>query len=516
MVRFDGDDWMKGLLPYFGSSNTAFRIGDGLSHSVGIDPYRFPGYLTPGFNPAVATNVSVVDGVLKNGVLNNTSVYSIGGAKLHEFGALTTTFSNSGSWPHTITAHATHSAVTGEDVALYNLATTEYLFYSWNDTTDGDIGRYNLSSTFDDDYVSTVATGGAVLTAGVPHPMIIGDDGVLYIGNANKLAALDGRTNSAGDFEASALDLPTGYIITSYSKTPLYLVIYAYKVEAASSIYRSEATAFYWDYFSSSSTYAISLSGNYVNGGFTFNGVPGCFTEYGNSDLPVGKQGKLLLANGNSFVEQIAFDGSAPVWGGVEATTNTITWNSAGVVYRFGSPYKGLPGGLNKIAQLTGTTSAMLKNFAQHRLFASSGGTINGGLETLSADYGIATAYTGLKQLPPYLRSRYQVKFVRVNYRNTVSSGRGFRVGLHTDNTPTTSDTPGGITWLYDSATGAASVTKLSKIYEFDIDGKTLPQVSSSIGVYFNWGNESPSSGSDAVGVEAVEIYLEPIAITND
>ena len=86
---------------------------------------------------------------------------------------------------------------------------------------------------FDDDMMSTSAASplaGSDLTDGqnAEHPMIVGDDDVLYIGSGRYLHGYDGQVGNAGTFYSKVLTLPLGYIITSMQTYNNYLVIFAH------------------------------------------------------------------------------------------------------------------------------------------------------------------------------------------------------------------------------------------------------------------------------------------------
>jgi len=358
-------------------------------------------------------------------------------------------------------------------LVLYYLNGTKYLFYSWNDATDGDVGRFDLAATFDDDYVSTVATSGAVLNKNYPHPMIVGDDNIMYVGNGNNLASLQGTT-AAGIWNASALDLPNDYIITSYAKTPDFLVIYAYKSSNASgsqTFQTGECTAFFWDYVSPSYTYAYPIEGGYVNGGFNLGSTPGCFVQGQTGDIVSGHQSKLLLFSGNQFDTKLTFNGAIPGRGGVDTSGESIIWNSAGTIYQWGSPYIGYEAGLNKILVGGGTTTegllkAMTINSTTSTLIASTGTTTSGGLQTFRTNYSSATMYTGLKQVSSVGRDRWKIDFVKVVYLGTLAGvGKGFALGINTDNTNSTFDQRGLPTYVFDSSGASPTISTLVNIY---------------------------------------------------
>lgn len=516
-VRWDVDDWESGLANTYGSgSDTRFAKGFNLASAV--DPYRRYGYIGPGYAANDATNAGDIDAILKSGISNGDKAYCIeAGAQLHEVTVATAipSVANTGSWPHTISAHGGHASVVGEDVALYYLNGTKYLFYSWNDDNDGDIGRFDLTSTFDDDYVSSAATSGAVLNKDYPHPMIVGDDNILYVGDGNNLASLQGTT-SAGIWNPSALDLPDGYIITSFAKTPIYLVVYAYRNSGTTTGLRGEATAFYWDYRSESFTYAIPLAGNYVNGGFTVNGVPGCFVFGKAADNVVAKQSKMLLQNGPSFDTIVDFNDDIPGHGGVEVTGNSIVWNSEGEIYAYGTPFIGNKRALNKISKGDGTTGeGMLRNFNGASLIGSSGSGTSGGLNYFQTGFAAgALLFTGQVDLPSASNEIYEVAYVKVGYYGTIDDADGteFNLAINSDSSNQTIDSRGSLSYVYESNGSAAVIDKVVKIYK-EPSGVTttgqFTQVSNSLGLVMSWPTNSTNDTAPFVGF--VEVYLRKI-----
>lgn len=531
VARWDKDDWTAGLAATYGASQDT-RPTDGMNLTTAVDPFRRYGFLSPGYTPTDATNVSEVTAILKNGVVSGNKAYCIeGGNLLHEVAVATTTptIQNTGSWPHTIAPHGGHTTVVGEDVIRYSLNGTPYIFYSWNDNTDGDIGRYDISATFDDDYVSTAATSGAVLNKNYPHPMTVGDDNILYVGDGPNVASLQGST-SAGIWNPSALDLPDDYVITSFAKTRLFLVIYAYQTSdptfSAGAFLRGKTTAFFWDYTSDSFTYAYDMTGNYVNGGFNIDGVPGCFVFGKSADNVNAKQSKMLLFNGSNFDTVVDFTDDIPGHGGVEVSGNTIFWNSDGHIYSYGTPFVGRNNSLQRLYKGDGTTGrGMLRNFLGTSLQASSGTGTSGGLNVFLSGFNEgSSAYTGQKQLPTSSRETYQVMFMRVGYFNKVDSATAtnFAIAINSDdNGSTTSNQRGQFVYVYENESGAASdINQIIKIYDKPSGVSStgdLPRVTSSLGIFMNWA-QSGQGTTDAPCVEYVEVYMKPItqAVTDE
>jgi len=506
-IRWDGDDWLSGIIPQYAATSTGtaatLTTGKGFAFARNVDPMRSPGYIQPGCTGANATNNSVIDGYLKNAVPNGLVAYAIGGAKLHEITISSNTVTNAGAWPHTITPHG-HASADGQDVALYYIGSTKYLFYSWNDNTDGDVGRFDLSATFDDDWMSTVPASGAVLSKDYPHPMIVGDDDILYIANGKNLASFQGQTGANGTFNPSALDLPNDYVITSFAKLPTYLVIYAYKSIAGTgtNFYRSVATAFIWDYVSDSFTRAYDLDGNYVAGGFNYNGSVGCFVQGNSPELGSNKLSRLMLFNGSEFESKFRFRQNIPQWGSVEVISNCIYWLSglsggSSVIYQFGSPYEEFDNKFNYISEAGGESTGMLRELSSGSLFVSSGTTTSGGLQKFAG-----TGYASNSQFTtPNVNlsfpenSQARAKTIKIYWGN-VSTTHTVTVNLLTDR--------GNTTTTIVSALGS-NVSTLTK-YEEASNGDPLPRFDS-IALNVSW--DTTSSTNAPPIIQAVEVLFE-------
>lgn len=511
VIRWDSVDWLKGLVPHYVSSTTTNRIlGTGLLTMRGIDIFRNPGYIMPGSKGTDPTNISVIDAMIKNGASYGKKAYLVSkGAKLHELALDTSTLTTPTTFPYTIGAqagtHNAHTTIVGEDIVRYNVGGTEYVFYSFNDATDGDVGRYDLSTTFDDDYMSAVATSGAVLNKSYPHPMIVGDDDILYIANGKDVASFQGSNTT---FNSSALDLPQGYVITSFAKTANYLVVFAYKGGSvdSGSYYRSESTAFFWDYISSSFTYAYPLSGNYVNGGFIYKNTVGCFVQGRSPDLYNNKYSKLLLFNGDGFEPMVEFYNVIPGHGGVNVEGDTIFWNSAGVIFQWGSPILGFDKALSKTTEiLTGATAeGMLKNFNANTLWGSSGTTTSGGLQSFGGStpaYNDQSPSFTTPAVTPPLKENAQarVKRVKVFWGEAASGGHSFTLSLYTGR--------GAVaTTIISALTTVTSPTFITD-YELNTSGAPLPffESISLVGAY----TAGASSTAVPPYIEAVEVYYE-------
>lgn len=130
------------------------------------------------------------------------------------YSSTVTTIPDAGHSGHNFTTLPT-TGFWGEDIITYKVGATYYVFYSWNDNTDGDVGRAAIDGTSpNDDFMSTTPTGNAVLTAGIPHRMTEGADGKLYITNGRYVSQFDGATGTNGTFSATKYDLGVGWVAT--------------------------------------------------------------------------------------------------------------------------------------------------------------------------------------------------------------------------------------------------------------------------------------------------------------
>jgi hypothetical protein len=134
-----------------------------------------PGILTQGPGLSTLTNgteggaiTELVNYILDIPVTTDVT-YGIAATKLHKISSTTVTNSG-GVFPHSITG-----ATAGNSCIEFQGA----LYYFFNKASGGDIGKYDLNVTFDDDWGSTVPTGAAALQS-APHPVAKKEDIMLF------------------------------------------------------------------------------------------------------------------------------------------------------------------------------------------------------------------------------------------------------------------------------------------------------------------------------------------------
>jgi hypothetical protein len=137
-------------------------------------------YLTQGPGLSTLTNGATTELInyIMDKAVTASVTYGIGTTKLYKI--TPTTIVTDSPFPHTIT-----NCTDGESVVDLN----GVLYYFYNKSSGGDIGTYDLSSTFDDDWGST--THKALQKA--PHPVATKED-VMLFGNGQYLGVLAGVT----------------------------------------------------------------------------------------------------------------------------------------------------------------------------------------------------------------------------------------------------------------------------------------------------------------------------------
>ena len=482
---------------------------NGLDISISFNPFRNLGYASPGLGSDAVTNVSEITGVLRKGVIGSaTLAYAVGGTDLNEITISTSAIINDGDFPHEISA--TTAAL---DCIKYNDGTNDFIYYSWNDGTNGDIGRYQLgTSTFDDTYWDTTLSQTA-LSKAYEHPIVVGDDDVLYFGDGNVLKSIDQTT--AND---NALTLPRDKEIISFAKLGNNtLVIFAHnKINSQTINYGGTVTAYFWDYLNSDPYRVERMEGGLCGGAFEYKGTIGVFTSGISSDFnDKFRNTKMFLYNGSEFEEQFAItlngglNAEVPLSGGIEVLGSFIMFNLGGVLYSYGSPFIGIKGGLHQLANVNSTgKSGMLKTFLSGSQLMSSDDTGNTRLLLFNAGKFITNTNIRTTYAEPFFETgtRGKVTKVRVEYYDIVPGSTGaFGVSLDLDLRDRDGTT---INVINDKFTNS----KLTEDHYSDTNGGTFKQFDS-LQLNLNWG--SGDLDTKALQIRKVIVDFELVNISN-
>jgi len=447
---------------FLGGLSVSDRLGKEGSYYVGkaVFPLNldYKGYLAPGPSPTTLTNtVSRISSmeVDSGSVTNQLRLYAIErDDKIHQIDPVFLHWTNGTEYPHTIssTAHgANHAPVKGEDVKIYPVGSTHYLFYSWNDNTDGDVGRVELSGTlnFDDDFMSSEPAGASLLSKSYPHPMLEwGESGYLYIADGRNLHQFDGQTGANGTFTANKFQLPVGWTITSLFDAGDYIGITALYIPNTSwswpsYLSKARAAVFFWDGTTSQFNKrvyiedpqiraSVSLGGDFYIFGTSLDGY-GTIRQWDGSSFRLVQ---IIRSNGADYPNR-----TVKGYGDVDAWRNSLIFGShngsvgRGEIFLYGSTEPGLPKGLFHFANGPNNSSASIYavKAVADRIFFNN-------YSHSAAKYGLSHLYVNAANNPNFLYKSLYYEFpqkVRINYIvayfTTLSSGQGDDISIETD-----------------------------------------------------------------------------------
>lgn len=396
--------WYKETYPSYGNKNQA-----GVMTNVDCTN---PGYITQGPGLANLTNgtqaaalTTLPKGITDFAVTADVA-YGVGGAKLYKLSS--TTLTSDATWPHTIDK-AGQTAEDGEDVCYFQ----SNLYYSYNHSnTLGDIGKYDLSATFDDDWGSTVPSGAATLTGGVPHPMVAAGNDTMYVGNGRYITSYDGTT-----FIQQALDLPTNSVIVSLAWNSDRLWIAVNKPNLSGNN-KNTASIYVWDGTATSWESEIKLMGT-LGGMHVKDGVLFAFFQ----DITSTGGYKLGYVSGVTIQTVANYSGSLPAFYQITDYKDFLIWNSNGSIYAFGSGDKDTPVRIFQLADGGYATVGGLACPFGTPIVASFDGTTNyriaqfSGYDVNSSWKSLIFDITGSGKTP-------KVDLVRINFEALESGAR--------------------------------------------------------------------------------------------
>ena len=394
--------WYKETYPSYGNKNQAGTMTD--------CDLTNPGYLQQG--PGLATLTAgteagavttLIKGMTDYAVATDTA-YGVGGAALYQFSS--TAAVNAGIWPHAIDK-ATVTAELGEDVALYQ----GNIYYTYNHSgSAGDIGIYDQTTTFNDDWGSTTPSGFAALETG-PHQICVATNDVMYISNGRYICSYDGTT-----LIPQVLDLPVGTVIQSIKWNSDRLWIAANTTSLTGSN-KNTASIYVWDGTTNSWEAEIKLMG--LCGGLHLkNGV--LFTFY--QDISSTGGYKLGYVSGTSIVDVANYTGSLPAFYQITDFKDYITWISSGKVFAFGGGDKDLPTKLFQLADGGFTTvGGMVCPFGTPIIASTQSTSFK--LAKFSG-YGVSTLWKSLMFDITSSWKISQIDRVRINFEKLTTNAR--------------------------------------------------------------------------------------------
>lgn len=295
-----------------------------------------PDYLTQGYGLANLTAgtqagaVSELINYIMDKAVADDESYGIGATKLFKISS--TAVANTGIWPHAIT-----NATDGE--SCINMKGN--LYYFFNKTSGGDIGKYDLTTTFDDDWASTTPTGAGALQKAI-HPVAVKED-IMIFGNGRYLGTyiegsdtlaltkLDfGQGNEVADvlFHANSWYLAVNSGVSGTNRN--IGKVYVYDGSALSSILDDE----------------VSIGVQRIGFLYVLNGI--VYIAY--QDLSSAGGYKLGYISGRRIKDISYFTGSLPTYAQKTLFQNTILFLADNKVYSSGAVIDDLPIQISQIA----------------------------------------------------------------------------------------------------------------------------------------------------------------------
>lgn len=328
-------------------SLTAIGAAGQYSAALNVDVISFPGLLTQGPGLSTLTNATEAGAIteLLNFIFDRPvsagTTYGIAATKLHQITASAVT--NTGSWPHAIT-----SAVAGSSVHPLR----GKLFYFFNKAGAGEIGKYDLASTFVDNWGSTVPTGAAALQV-ADHPVASKQD-IMIFGNGRYLGTYIDTTTTLAP---QKLDFGTDAAVadTAFHANQWWIAVNMGTGVAGD---RQSASIFLYDPSAITTLLSDEIAVGAQKIGFILPIEGVMYVAY--QDISSSGGFCIGYVNGRGIKPLRYFTGTLPTFAQKTLYENTIAFISNGKVYSLGASVETMPVQLSQLASGGFTTVGAL------------------------------------------------------------------------------------------------------------------------------------------------------------
>lgn len=403
------DKFYQGYSPAFWKNSLSAIGNSGQANAMTDIDILDPNVLTqgPGLSALTAgTQAGAVTDLVKyilEKAVTNDKTYAISSTLLHELSS--TAVTNTGSFPHTITG-----ATDGQSLALLK----GNLYYFYNKSSGGDIGKYDLSSTFDDDWGSSVPTGFATLQK-APHPVATKED-LMVFGNGRYVGVYTDGTNT---IEPTKLDFGQNNEVADvvFSANNWLIAVNSPNLTGSN---RSDGNIFLYDGSATTSILDDEVGAGLQRIGFlkVINGM--VYLAY--QDLTSTGGYKIGYISGRQIVPLGSFTGSLPLFYQKTLYENTILFLSGQKILSHGSVTDDFPLQLSHIASARYATAGAISAPFGTVLVASTAST-NFSLDKF-ANYSVTGNWTSI--IHPVNQGRYlsSIKEVIVWTESFATGGR--------------------------------------------------------------------------------------------
>lgn len=342
----------------FGQStpNLRNRGKDGQYATGVVNPLRVYGYVSPGNNSVTAISDAGLTTLTRAIKVDeaNAKIYYFdllgSGSKIHKIDGLDST---SGTVIRTITG------ATATDLEIYTVNGTRKLFYSYAKSGGGNIGVFDLTSTYDDTWLSGTATGGFNTGATTQTRMVIADNGFMYVLDGNAVHKVDGTTDggASGTVTANVLLFPSFFTLvdaTDFRGLMWIGVIQSPIDPFATSLSSPAGVGIYvWDRQSTrvSMTDFIYIPGVMgIKAVFSYENTCYCFA------ISNSKFTQIRAYDGKNFtvVKQLGYNAYPRYPKSVVQLSNGFMWLGVdGIMYFYGRPIPSADNGLFQIGDIS-------------------------------------------------------------------------------------------------------------------------------------------------------------------
>lgn len=303
-----------------------------------LDPTQMtqgPGLLTLTAGTEAGAITELVNFILDRPVTDGIT-YGISNTKLHQIAPAAVT--NAGSFPHTITY-----AVVGSSCIEFQGS----LYYFFNKSSGADCGKYDLASTFDDDWASEEETSGGPIghatLQSAPHPVAKKED-IMLFANGRYVGTYISTTNTIAP---TKLDFGAGTEVAdvAFHANQWWIAVNS---GVTSGTNRASSQCYLYDGSATSSILADEVAVGVQKIGFIYplNGV--VYIAY--QDLSSTGGFAIGYISGRQIKPLRYFQGSLPTFAQRTLFKNTILFISSGLIYSCGAVIEQLPVQISQLA----------------------------------------------------------------------------------------------------------------------------------------------------------------------
>jgi len=329
-----------GYVPaYFANSYPSFGNKNQLAAMKNIDIVD-PNVLTQGPVPTaltLGTQTGAVTTLIKSiarKIAGADLCFATGGNKVYTFSS--TAVTNDGNYPHTI-VKTPYTGVDANEVIIYKSAL--YYFYNHSDS-QGDIGYsanpFAATPTFDDDWGSTIPSGGLPLNWGqgrsdpLLHQALVAGNGsveLLFFANGYYVGSYNGTTMNT---QALFMGWNSQVASLSWNFNRLIIAVNSPHLEGTNSV---QSGIYFWDTSSVSwDGTPITINGK-IGALYTKNGITFVWWQEGGQ----ANRYNVGYISGGVLKSIRKLSGTCPLYYQVSEWEGFLAWISDGLVYLFGS-----------------------------------------------------------------------------------------------------------------------------------------------------------------------------------